>query len=51
MPRAKARDVAAQWLTRVGLEAKLDSCRRAGCSGGGAVGIARAVAMEPKVLL
>jgi polar amino acid transport system ATP-binding protein len=52
LPRAKARDLAAQWLTRVGLGEKLESLP-AQLSGGKQqrVGIARAVAMGPKVLL
>lgn len=52
MSNAQARDVAAKWLTRVGLVDKLESLP-AQLSGGQQqrVGIARAVAMEPKVLL
>ena len=49
---AEARQVAARWLTRVGLGDKLESLPNQ-LSGGQQqrVGIARAVAMEPKVLL
>jgi len=52
MGRAEARAVAEQWLTRVGLDDKLDSLPIE-MSGGQQqrVGIARAVAMNPKVLL
>ena len=50
--RAEARAAAERWLTRVGLSGKFDSYP-AQLSGGQQqrVGIARAVAMEPKVLL
>jgi polar amino acid transport system ATP-binding protein len=50
--KAEARERAARWLTRVGLADKVDSLP-AELSGGQQqrVGIARAVAMEPKVLL
>src|SRR4051812_92818 len=50
--KREAYDIAKQWLSRVGLEAKLDSYP-AQLSGGQQqrVGIARAVAMDPKVLL
>ena len=50
--KAEARAIAERWLTRVGLADKLDSLP-AQLSGGQQqrVGIARAVAMEPKVLL
>ena len=52
LPPAEAKRIAAQWLTRVGLADKLDSLP-AQLSGGQQqrVGIARAVAMGPKVLL
>jgi polar amino acid transport system ATP-binding protein len=52
MARAEARAVAEQWLTRVGLDDKRDSLPIE-MSGGQQqrVGIARAVAMNPKVLL
>ena len=52
MPKAEAREIAEHWLGRVGLAHKLDSLP-AQLSGGQQqrVGIARAVAMEPKVLL
>jgi polar amino acid transport system ATP-binding protein len=51
-PKAEARAIAERWLTRVGLAEKFDSYP-AQLSGGQQqrVGIARAVAMEPKVLL
>lgn len=52
MSKAQARNVAAKWLTRVGLGDKLESLPTQ-LSGGQQqrVGIARAVAMGPKVLL
>lgn len=52
LPKAQARGLAERWLDRVGLGHKLDSLP-AQLSGGQQqrVGIARAVAMEPKVLL
>jgi polar amino acid transport system ATP-binding protein len=52
MDRAEAREVAEQWLTRVGLADKFESLPIE-LSGGQQqrVGIARAVAMSPKVLL
>jgi polar amino acid transport system ATP-binding protein len=52
MGRAEARAVAERWLARVGLDDKLDSLPIE-MSGGQQqrVGIARAVAMNPKVLL
>ena len=51
-PRAEARAIAERWLSRVGLGEKFDSLPSQ-LSGGQQqrVGIARAVAMEPKVLL
>jgi len=52
LPKAEARERALAWLARVGLSDKVDSLP-AQLSGGQQqrVGIARAVAMEPKVLL
>ncbi len=52
MEKTKARETAAMWLTRVGLGDKLENLP-AQLSGGQQqrVGIARAVAMEPKILL
>jgi polar amino acid transport system ATP-binding protein len=52
MPRAEARNLAERWLVRVGLSDKLNSLPFE-LSGGQQqrVGIARAVAMSPKVLL
>ena len=51
-PRKAARDIAAHWLDRVGLADKLDRLPSE-LSGGQQqrVGIARAVAMDPKILL
>ncbi len=51
-PKSEARSIAERWLTRVGLAEKFESYP-AQLSGGQQqrVGIARAVAMEPKVLL
>lgn len=52
MEKTKARETAVMWLTRVGLADKLENFP-AQLSGGQQqrVGIARAVAMEPKILL
>ena len=52
LPKKEAREIAVRWLQRVGLGAKVDSLP-AQLSGGQQqrVGIARAVAMEPKILL
>jgi polar amino acid transport system ATP-binding protein len=51
-PKAEARSIAAHWLGRVGLSDKLDRLPSQ-LSGGQQqrVGIARAVAMDPKILL
>ena len=52
LPTARAKQIAEQWLSRVGLGDKFDSLPNQ-LSGGQQqrVGIARAVAMDPKVLL